>query len=326
MSETDPRMSPGSYANIEPGGEASTIRKQLPDTPSNTEAANNLRKELWHANEAAPWTIAGIYSSLKQQAPDAPVAIEKDSSGKEYLYLSDAFTKSPRQNTGTLFSTKEDPLMSINALSASKYAQTSAFQESLVAVAARAPETLLNSIKQNDDGSVAVNFPGAKNEPITVTANQLSQAAEKNIHAPERDGFRGTWPLAFMEAYKQYRKNHGDSAATSNQDFWKSDVGVDRTVDALKLLTGKDVEQERMRYGMIPVSRTSTIANLLKNQEKNHLPSIMYDEGYKTARAVWNYDPQEKEVWSTLARRVDYDMTGIHPRFMFDPQVLIYVK
>lgn len=114
------------------------------------------------------------------------------------------------------------------------------FMSPLASVAKYSPDTIKNSIKQNQDGSFTVTFAGAKDKPQIVpplTVEEQKQFA--------RVGENGTWPAVILKAFGQYLKNNpderdkilGHSAGwflNSPQEY--ADKG--KASEVLRLLTG----------------------------------------------------------------------------------------
>lgn len=117
------------------------------------------------------------------------------------------------------------------------------FLSSLAAVAHSSPQTIKDMIKENSDGSFTVTFPGAKNEPISVSAVTQAERGMFNGGAEH-----GDWAAVIEKAYGAYCQKH----------FWRRTIfqgpgilaqegaegGGAFHAKLLHLLTGKDAYQD----------------------------------------------------------------------------------
>ncbi|MCG3084569.1 hypothetical protein, partial [Anoxybacillus sp. LAT27] len=91
---------------------------------------------------------------------------------------------------------------------------------------------IANMIKDNADGSFTVTFPGAPDEPVTVTA-----PTEAELGLFNAGGSYGTWASVLEKAYGKFRDNQNWFSNSVPQEAANS---AGRAEPVIKLLTGKD--------------------------------------------------------------------------------------
>jgi hypothetical protein len=105
------------------------------------------------------------------------------------------------------------------------------FLASLASVAASNPETIRRIIKENDDRTFTVTFPGDRENPVTVDAPTL---VEKALYA-QASGY-GIWPCVLEKAYGEFlarNSRHRKIVSAENAD------GGGYAFEVLDILTGQ---------------------------------------------------------------------------------------
>lgn len=102
-------------------------------------------------------------------------------------------------------------------------------------------QQIYNMIRDNGNGTYTVTFPGAPDEPITVTAptdTEMALFAQGNK--------MGTWPAILERAYGRYCQLHPERRSLLNPDGGSApSEGADGgswTHDGIRILTGRDVD------------------------------------------------------------------------------------
>jgi len=78
------------------------------------------------------------------------------------------------------------------------------FEASLASLAKERPQDIEKMIKDNNDGTYTVTFPGAPDEPIVVKAPTEAELGVYNAASEY-----GIWANVIEKAFGQYRQNHG---------------------------------------------------------------------------------------------------------------------
>ncbi len=167
----------------------------------------------------------------------------------------------------TLYQDSARPLESINPEAINQgLINDCYFLSSLGATAFTNPELIRDMIKDNQNGTFTVTFPGAKNEPVTVKA---PTEAERGIF--NQPGQNGLWASVIEKAYGAYCQRNflrrtpmnwaGGDSPTEGADGggWYS---------ALQVLTGKPYV-----HLIMPITPNNTIARSLNealNQDPKH--------------------------------------------------------
>lgn len=114
------------------------------------------------------------------------------------------------------------------------------FEASLASLAKERPEDIEKMIKDNNDGTYTVTFPGAPNEPIVVKAPTEAELGVYNAASEY-----GIWANVIEKAFGQYRQSHGLAGLTDwipgKQEQTPTD-GADGggfTTEAMNLLSAK---------------------------------------------------------------------------------------
>lgn len=111
------------------------------------------------------------------------------------------------------------------------------FDSPLAALAQRNPSLIANAIKDNNNGTYTVTFPGAPNEPITVTP-----PTEAELGLYDGGSKYGTWAPIMEKAFGEYRRAHAQQFQISDDPDATPEKGADGmgiAQDAMTLLTGK---------------------------------------------------------------------------------------
>ncbi|HEY9758684.1 MAG TPA: C2 family cysteine protease [Oculatellaceae cyanobacterium] len=106
------------------------------------------------------------------------------------------------------------------------------FEAVVASLAQSNPKAIANMIKDNADGSFTVTFPGAPDEPVTVTA-----PTEAELGLFNAGGSYGTWASVLEKAYGKFRDNQNWFSNSVPQEAANS---AGRAEPVIKLLTGKD--------------------------------------------------------------------------------------
>jgi hypothetical protein len=102
-------------------------------------------------------------------------------------------------------------------------------------------QQLYNMIRDNGNGTYTVTFPGAPDEPITVTA---PTDAETALYA--QGNKMGMWPAILERAYGTYCQQHPERRSPLNPDGGSTPAegadGGSWTHDGIRILTGRGVD------------------------------------------------------------------------------------
>lgn len=190
----------------------------------------------------------------------------------------------------SLFADSTDPLSSIKP-EAVKQGQIGDcyLVSALASVAEQNPQQIKDMIKDNNDGTYTVTFPGAPDEPITVNAPtdaELAQFAEGTKH--------GVWPSVIEKAYGKYK----DDSKTVAQDGIPHGGAL---TTGLGIMTDKDTDSD-----VLSLTATDTTREKLISAMQDHravtagtFPSLMDDPTAipeRHAYSVLDFDPQSDMV------------------------------
>ena len=116
------------------------------------------------------------------------------------------------------------------------------FDSALAAVAASNPETISNSIAQNENGSYTVTFKGDPSHPMTVPPPTDSELALYN--GASKDGI---WPSIMEKAFADHQILFGHKS--ENNDTAQDASSNGRPAQAMYLLTGDESHFEGFHEG-----------------------------------------------------------------------------
>lgn len=124
------------------------------------------------------------------------------------------------------------------------------FLSSLSSLAERDPGAIRDMIRQNENGSYTVTFPGDRQNPVNVNPPTDAQLMTYN-HGSER----GTWASVMESAYNKY-VNENVNWSRTGSDLEGGGAGRSPLVGnhALGLLTGRSVNQDLLNF----TSRSTT--------------------------------------------------------------------
>lgn len=210
-----------------------------------------------------------------------------------------------------LYANPENPIENIKPDAVKQGTIGNCYLEAAMAsVAATDPESIKKMIKDNGDGTYTVTFPGAPDEPITVSAPTSQEMGLYNRGSKE-----GTWASVLEKAYGQY----------VNASIWRRGIfnldGGDTPQEAadggelgdgtLKLLTGRSTESDSLYV-------TSNAETARKLQEAfsakppravttgifNHLGSSETADGWPDAHrySVLGFEPDGKGGGTVIIR------------------------
>lgn len=141
-----------------------------------------------------------------------------------------------------LFADKNDPIKSITPDGAKQgLVGDCYFIAALASLAQTNPKTILDMVKQNEDGTFTVAFPGAPKEPITVS---MPTESERTLYA--RPSEQGIWAAVIEKAYGEYtnssRWRRGLFTSKHTIPTEATDGGTLKS--GLKILTGRGVDED----------------------------------------------------------------------------------
>jgi len=117
------------------------------------------------------------------------------------------------------------------------------FLAALAAVARAHPETIQQMIKDNEDGTYTVKFPGTPSEKITVTA-----PTEAELGLYSHGSKYGIWAPVIEKAYGKYCQQHfwrrGPANISGGNTPQEGADGGGSVVRAMELLTGNDTDRD----------------------------------------------------------------------------------
>ncbi len=154
------------------------------------------------------------------------------------------------------------------------------FMSAVASLAQVNGKAIVDMIKDNGDGTYTVTFPGAKDEPITVSApteDELSRFAAAGPH--------GTWPAVLEKAYGVYcsksvsRQSPFQFGRASNSPQEATGGGSMRSA-GLAILTGRDVER-------VSSSSTNEVHAALRAAFKEGRPATAYIHNELGAQFGW---------------------------------------
>jgi hypothetical protein len=116
------------------------------------------------------------------------------------------------------------------------------FDSALASVAATQPETIRNSIKENNNGSYTVTFKGDPEHPINVPAPTDAELSLYNAASPD-----GIWPNIMEKAFADHQVLFGHRVI--DNDTAQDAVSGGRGGTALALLTGEATTDVHLNQG-----------------------------------------------------------------------------
>jgi hypothetical protein len=142
------------------------------------------------------------------------------------------------------------------------------FLSALASLAKLNPDAIVRMIKTNPDGTYTVTFPGATDEPITVTA---PTADERSKYA--RDNGLGMWPAVMEKAYGEYCRRSWFRRTVLNpipSDVPQENIDGSYFHAGIRMLTGGDVSTDWTTF----TTHTSMFNKLAKAFEENKLVTV----------------------------------------------------
>lgn len=142
------------------------------------------------------------------------------------------------------------------------------FEAVLASAAANDPKLIQNAIKDNNDGTFTVSFPGATEKPITV-----SSPTEAELGLYNGASERGVWASVMEKAFgelKQIESNIKKNLPQEGAD------GGGHTEEVIELLTGNPAQNHGMANDSAKVMNDLSAA-FLKGEKKIATASVGYD-------------------------------------------------
>lgn len=136
-----------------------------------------------------------------------------------------------------LFADVDDPLKSINVDAVKQQSIGDCyFEASLASLVQARPNDVLKMIKDNEDGTYTVTFPGAPNEPVTV---KKPTEAELGIYNAASE--YGIWANVIEKAFGKYRQEHNEKQKDSTDQRTPTDGadGGGPITEAMTILSPK---------------------------------------------------------------------------------------
>ncbi len=175
------------------------------------------------------------------------------------------------------------------------------FLSSLAAVACMTPDTIKNMITENKDGTYTVTFPGAKSEPVTVSA---PTEAERGLYNGASEN--GIWGSVMEKAYGAYCHKHFWRRTPLN---WGGGLTTTEGADGggvflgklMTLLTGKDADQDWQLFTFDSTTKRKLMEHV-GGEEK--VPVVAWQKFFHKTNvsgvenhvySVVNFDPKGEE-------------------------------
>lgn len=192
---------------------------------------------FWENNGITRADIASWQAHVDQKGDDAELV-----GGAFYAMYRTSESQTGEVNRN-LFADAADPINSINpdAIRQGTIGDCY-FLAALASVAKSEPQLIRDMIKDNGNGTYTVTFPGAPDQPITVTAPTQSEMGLYNAGSKH-----GTWAIVLEKAFGVYNKNNPDLIDRFRRFFLPSPNTPSDGADhggwpavAVKVLTGRD--------------------------------------------------------------------------------------
>lgn len=158
------------------------------------------------------------------------------------------------------------------------------FMSAVAAVAGQRPQDIQNMIKENDNGTLTVTFPGAKDEPITI---ERPTSAEMGLYAKGTE--HGIWPAVLEKAFGQYTEQHfwrrnvreiaGGNTVQESANGGESQFSLG---NGLQLMTGRAVDNDVYNLDVYP-DKIPTFVNSME-EARTKLQDAMQDDRAVLAR------------------------------------------
>jgi hypothetical protein len=134
-----------------------------------------------------------------------------------------------------LYADSEEPLNSITPDAVRQQTVGNCyFEASLASLAQSRPQDIQKMIKDNEDGTYTVTFPGDPDSPVTVSAPTDGELGLYN-----KGTEHGVWANVMEKAFGQYRKDHSWIDKGNRETPTDGSDGGGLTSEAMNLLTGK---------------------------------------------------------------------------------------
>jgi hypothetical protein len=168
--------------------------------------------------------------------------------------LNHAHTSLENKGSGAAFQNAENPVNSVHQNDVSQGVSGDCyFDSALAAVAATQPETIANSIKQNENGTYTVTFKGDPQHPINVEPPTDSELSLYNGAAGD-----GTWANIIEKAYADHEVLFG--GRNIDDDTEQDAISKGNPGRALALLTGEPARY----FPLAPGQATATESGQLE--------------------------------------------------------------
>lgn len=176
------------------------------------------------------------------------------------------------------------------------------FVAALAAVAKSNPESIRNMIKDNNDGTYTVTFPGAKNEPITVKA---PTEAEMGLY--NNSGSNGLWASVMEKAFGKYKDNHAWIGSYTPQE---GADGGGYTEKSLALLSGKESTELNLYDDK---NDPSVVHKYLRDAFESNPPKAVTASSRLEWQGWWNGWKTDGDTTDGFVRRHAFTITGFNP-------------
>ena len=203
-----------------------------------------------------------------------------------------------------LFSNKLNPLESINPDAIKQGAVGDCdFEAALASVASSNPKLIKDMIKDNNNGTYTVTFPGNPGNPVTVSTPTEAERSVYNEGSP-----RGTWASVMEKAYGTYSGEHFWRRSITNPfGGWTPTEGGDgggHSGAALALLTGHHVETH-----IIGLNTDAEVASYLTRALKSGSPKALI-AGTSGAQ-IWQGEQDSHNFFrGHMYSVIDFDKNG----------------
>ncbi len=201
------------------------------------------------------------------------------------------------------------------------------FVASLAAVAQMSPETIKQMIVDNKNGTYTVTFPGAKNEPITVTA---PTEAERGLYNGSSE--YGVWASVLEKAYGAYCRKDFTRRTPLN---WTGGLTTVEGADGggiflgklMRLLTGEDTDSDLQWVTRKSVTKSKLMEHV-GGQDK--VPVVAWQKPFRNyglatvtnhVYSVIDYDPEGEDggtvtLYNPWGHKEDITFKQFRRRFM----------